>query len=339
MDQTASAKLQPQPPQSQSQAQSQPLQPPQPQQPQPSLQLSTATVGATLGPTVQPASQTATFTSDHVSSIFSSVHSSTRTAPSIGLGVKRLAESGPPSTLEGQVELLSQIVQYQSLKIRRLEHAVSRIEAVLPDWKRLGDLDTVRERVRMEEDELDVIHELVDLDARKKKESVRQTLIASLVGMSNNLPGSSIVNAFAEAVHSDKLAGFAQTAAHLANASADSTKKKQTLYQAFMSVEIPRIKNEHPDIPQKEAFKIAANNWAKHPDNPKSVSVTVAHGDLAGMPPPSYAPQPILISTAARNGISPESTDGASGLEAAETLTDDLDDDANGTGARPMITG
>jgi len=29
-----------------------------------------------------------------------------------------------------------------------------------------------------------------------------------------------------------------------------------------MSEEIPRIRSQHPDIPQKEAFSVAAKNWS-----------------------------------------------------------------------------
>jgi hypothetical protein len=39
-------------------------------------------------------------------------------------------------------------------------------------------------------------------------------------------------------------------------------KRPKTDYQIFMSEEIPRIRSQNPDIPQKEAFSVAAKNWS-----------------------------------------------------------------------------
>jgi hypothetical protein len=41
----------------------------------------------------------------------------------------------------------------------------------------------------------------------------------------------------------------------------EKEKRPQTAYQTFMQTEIPKIKAKNPDIAQKDAFKIAANNW------------------------------------------------------------------------------
>jgi hypothetical protein len=40
----------------------------------------------------------------------------------------------------------------------------------------------------------------------------------------------------------------------------EKEKRPQTAYQTFMQTEIPKIKAQNPDIAQKDAFKIAANN-------------------------------------------------------------------------------
>jgi hypothetical protein len=40
----------------------------------------------------------------------------------------------------------------------------------------------------------------------------------------------------------------------------EKEKRPQTAYQTFMQTEIPKIKAQNPEIAQKDAFKIAANN-------------------------------------------------------------------------------
>lgn len=194
---------------------------------------------------------------DHVSSLFSTHATLQSKGKRIGDG------SGPGTNLHSQVDLLSQVVQLQALKIRRLEHALARIESVLPEWRRLGDLETVRTRLHPEEE---VAEELMAVDGvagvpdakRKKWASVHAAVAA---GHASPVAPSTVGASTLFAAHEHGSGG--------AGVGSDG-KKKQTLYQAFMSVEIPRIKNETPNIAQKEAFKIAANNWARHPDNPKA---------------------------------------------------------------------
>jgi hypothetical protein len=52
------------------------------------------------------------------------------------------------------------------------------------------------------------------------------------------------------------------TSAADATDSSKKEKRPKTDYQIFMSEEIPRIRSQNPDIPQKEAFSIAAKNWS-----------------------------------------------------------------------------
>jgi len=52
----------------------------------------------------------------------------------------------------------------------------------------------------------------------------------------------------------------------------EKTKKTRTgsPYNAYMKEEIPRVKKAQPGITHKEAFKLAASNWATAKENPKS---------------------------------------------------------------------
>ncbi|KAI8088698.1 uncharacterized protein BX664DRAFT_331153 [Halteromyces radiatus] len=46
--------------------------------------------------------------------------------------------------------------------------------------------------------------------------------------------------------------------------------KKMTPYNKFMKTELAKVKAAEPGIAHKDAFKKAASNWAKSPENPKN---------------------------------------------------------------------
>ena len=52
--------------------------------------------------------------------------------------------------------------------------------------------------------------------------------------------------------------------------SAEKTKRAPSPYNAFMKKELAKIKEKDPKIDHKEAFKVAAKNWAKSKENPKN---------------------------------------------------------------------
>jgi hypothetical protein len=161
---------------------------------------------------------------------------------------KRLRDDGLPTTLEEQVALLAQVVQFQAAKIRKLECALARVESFLPDFGALGDAAVVRDRVRVDEDDADLLSDGYESEWRRRRDVAR-------AGLGGALGGGNVA---------------------VAKEGKEKDDSKRTLYQAFMSAEIPRIKNEHPEMAQKEAFKIAANNWAKHPDNPRNAKTPAA---------------------------------------------------------------
>ncbi|KAI8973275.1 hypothetical protein BDF20DRAFT_881486 [Mycotypha africana] len=46
--------------------------------------------------------------------------------------------------------------------------------------------------------------------------------------------------------------------------------KKVSPYNNFMKTELAKVKEANPGIAHKEAFKLAAQNWSKAPENPKN---------------------------------------------------------------------
>ena len=46
-------------------------------------------------------------------------------------------------------------------------------------------------------------------------------------------------------------------------------KRKLSPYNAFMKSELPKVKAENPNLEHKAAFKLVAERWKDHPDNPK----------------------------------------------------------------------
>ncbi|ORX59788.1 hypothetical protein DM01DRAFT_323411 [Hesseltinella vesiculosa] len=56
----------------------------------------------------------------------------------------------------------------------------------------------------------------------------------------------------------------------MAKVTAKKTTKKPTLYNIFMKDELAKIKKDKPGMNHKEAFKLAAANWSKSPQNPKT---------------------------------------------------------------------
>ncbi|KAI7863250.1 uncharacterized protein EV154DRAFT_534834 [Mucor mucedo] len=50
--------------------------------------------------------------------------------------------------------------------------------------------------------------------------------------------------------------------------------KKMTPYNLFMKTELGRVKETTPGITHKDAFKQAAQNWAKSAENPKNKKET-----------------------------------------------------------------
>ncbi|KAI8380396.1 hypothetical protein BD560DRAFT_388139 [Blakeslea trispora] len=49
-----------------------------------------------------------------------------------------------------------------------------------------------------------------------------------------------------------------------------SPAKKLSPYNNFMKEELAKIKKDNEGISHKDAFKMAAQNWAKSSDNPKN---------------------------------------------------------------------
>ncbi|KAI0068054.1 hypothetical protein BV25DRAFT_1818422 [Artomyces pyxidatus] len=51
-------------------------------------------------------------------------------------------------------------------------------------------------------------------------------------------------------------------------------RKKLTAYNKFMQTEMARLKEEEPDIPHQQRFKLATSNWklAKEKDKPKDAN-------------------------------------------------------------------
>ncbi|TFK41894.1 hypothetical protein BDQ12DRAFT_677341 [Crucibulum laeve] len=49
-------------------------------------------------------------------------------------------------------------------------------------------------------------------------------------------------------------------------------KKKLTAFNKFMQSEMARLKEEEPDIPHKERFKLATSNWKTAKENPKKAA-------------------------------------------------------------------
>ncbi|GMH40088.1 hypothetical protein BSKO_07992 [Bryopsis sp. KO-2023] len=64
-------------------------------------------------------------------------------------------------------------------------------------------------------------------------------------------------------------------------------------YNLFMSREVKRIKSEHPDLDHREAFKQAASNWAKSPNNCSNQRTPViASGDEPAKVPATDSEKP-----------------------------------------------
>ncbi|KAL0485126.1 hypothetical protein AKO1_004343 [Acrasis kona] len=67
----------------------------------------------------------------------------------------------------------------------------------------------------------------------------------------------------------------------------EKDKKPQTAYQTFMQTEIPKIKQMNPDVSQKDAFKIAANNWtALKNETPTPLTPSEPQSPVSSMEPP-----------------------------------------------------
>ncbi|KAK7465554.1 hypothetical protein VKT23_005529 [Stygiomarasmius scandens] len=45
-------------------------------------------------------------------------------------------------------------------------------------------------------------------------------------------------------------------------------RKKLTPFNKFMQSEMARLKEEEPDMPHQDRFKVATGNWKKAPENP-----------------------------------------------------------------------
>ncbi|KAK4519596.1 uncharacterized protein ATC70_009833 [Mucor velutinosus] len=46
--------------------------------------------------------------------------------------------------------------------------------------------------------------------------------------------------------------------------------KKMSPYNQFMKTELAKVKEANAGITHKDAFKLAAQNWSKAPENPKN---------------------------------------------------------------------
>ncbi|KAI8914829.1 hypothetical protein PhCBS80983_g00779 [Powellomyces hirtus] len=53
---------------------------------------------------------------------------------------------------------------------------------------------------------------------------------------------------------------------------AGTSKRGASPYNMFMKTELAKVKKEKPDIGHKDAFKLAASNWATAPENPKNAA-------------------------------------------------------------------
>eukprot|EP00401_Gymnodinium_catenatum_P049354 CAMPEP_0117462588 /NCGR_PEP_ID=MMETSP0784-20121206/3132_1 /TAXON_ID=39447 /ORGANISM="" /LENGTH=62 /DNA_ID=CAMNT_0005256359 /DNA_START=71 /DNA_END=259 /DNA_ORIENTATION=- len=51
---------------------------------------------------------------------------------------------------------------------------------------------------------------------------------------------------------------------------APKEKRAPTPYNIFMKSELAKIKKTNPNMDHKEAFKVAAGNWASSSQNPKN---------------------------------------------------------------------
>ena len=47
-------------------------------------------------------------------------------------------------------------------------------------------------------------------------------------------------------------------------------KKRIGPYNKYMKTELPKVKEEHPNITHKEAFVMVAKRWKDAPENPKN---------------------------------------------------------------------
>lgn len=47
-------------------------------------------------------------------------------------------------------------------------------------------------------------------------------------------------------------------------------KKKLSPYNTYMKSELAKVKKMNPSLSHKDAFKVAAQNWASAPENPKN---------------------------------------------------------------------
>ena len=56
------------------------------------------------------------------------------------------------------------------------------------------------------------------------------------------------------------------------NADGDAAVPPRTLsaYNVFMKSEVAKVKNEHPQLAHREAFKLAAEHWQSSPMNPQN---------------------------------------------------------------------
>ncbi|KAF5374729.1 hypothetical protein D9758_000545 [Tetrapyrgos nigripes] len=49
-------------------------------------------------------------------------------------------------------------------------------------------------------------------------------------------------------------------------------RKKLTAFNKFMQTEMARLKEEEPDIPRQDRFKVATSNWKNAPENPNRIT-------------------------------------------------------------------
>jgi len=50
----------------------------------------------------------------------------------------------------------------------------------------------------------------------------------------------------------------------------DAPARTLSAYNVFMKCEVAKVKNEHPELPHREAFKLAAERWQSSPMNPQN---------------------------------------------------------------------
>ncbi|KAL9716382.1 hypothetical protein Ac2012v2_000829 [Leucoagaricus gongylophorus] len=48
-----------------------------------------------------------------------------------------------------------------------------------------------------------------------------------------------------------------------------ASKKKLTSFNKFMQAEMQRLKEEEPELPHRQRFKLATTNWKTASENPK----------------------------------------------------------------------